>query len=60
MRNKRARLMAWWYVSISAGFLCLAFFYAIRGARPALIALRFLIAVGFALLAWAGFRESRR
>jgi hypothetical protein len=53
-------LFAWWYLSIAIGFLLLALRTAMVGGRWWGIAIRLVIAAGFALLAWAEFRRSSR
>jgi hypothetical protein len=59
-QNRRARLLGWWYASIAAGFLLLAIANALWGGNPWLVALRVVIAAGFAYLARAEFRKLRR
>jgi len=49
-KSLRARLFAWWYFAIAAGFCLLAINRWMLGERPALIVLRFGIAVGFVIL----------
>jgi len=43
--------MAWWYGCIAAGFLLLSLRYLLLGGNRWLIALRIVIAAGFAALA---------
>jgi hypothetical protein len=54
------RLFALWYASIALGFVLLAVRSIMIGGRAWLIALRFVIAAGFALLAWAEFQRKLR
>jgi hypothetical protein len=49
------RLLAWWYCSIAAGFLLLALRAILFRGEWRLIALRCVIAAGFAALAWLEF-----
>ena len=53
---RRSRWFAWWYVTISAGYLLLALHRFLHGERPWLIALRVVISAGFATLAALEFR----
>jgi len=46
-KGLRARLFAWWYFAISAGFVLLGARAWMVGDRIWLIALRFAIALGF-------------
>jgi hypothetical protein len=56
LRGFESKHWGWWYLSIAAGFLLLALVNVLRGAaHPIGIALRVIIAVGFALLAWMQF-----
>jgi len=55
----KSRLVPWWYASIALGFLLLAIYRVIIGERPWLIALRVIIALGFAALAAFEFRSGR-
>ncbi len=58
--NRRSRLFAWWYACIACGFLLLAIANAILGGSLRLIALRVVIAAGFAFLARTEFRKRPR
>jgi len=49
-KNRRARMLAWWYVCIGGGFILLAIRSELRGDPAWSVALRFLIAVGFVAL----------
>ena len=49
-KRLRARLFAWWYFTIAAGFVLLDVRAWMVGDRMWLIALRFAIAVGFFVL----------
>jgi hypothetical protein len=60
MSPSRSRWFAWWYAAIAAGFVLLAARSLLVGDRPALVALRLIISVGFAALAWAQFRAKLR
>jgi hypothetical protein len=52
--------MAWWYTAISAGFVLLAVVYTVLHDKPWMIAVRAIIAAGFAFLAVLEFRSKRR
>jgi hypothetical protein len=58
--KRKSRLLPWWYASIALGFVLLAIYRVIIGERPWLIALRVVIALGFAALAAFEFRSGRR
>jgi hypothetical protein len=49
-----------WYFSIALGFVLLAISRALTGERVWLIALRFVIAAGFAALGYLELRSSTR
>ncbi len=59
MRGFQSKHWAWWYLSISVGFLLLALNYLIRGARLAQIVLRVVVSLGFAALAWMQWKNGR-
>ena len=59
-RNSRSRWFAWWYFAIALGFLLLAINKALTGEKTWLIALRLVIALGFAALGYAELRSSAR
>ena len=59
MRGFQSKHWAWWYLSISVGFLLLALNYLIRGARLFQIVVRVVIALGFAALASMQWRSGR-
>lgn len=50
---------AWWYLSISVGFLLLALVYLLHNARLFQIVARLVIALGFAALAWMQWKNGR-
>jgi hypothetical protein len=50
-------IYAWWYLCISLGFLALAARHALLGDTPMAIALRLLVALGFAALSYLTFRQ---
>jgi hypothetical protein len=56
----RARWFAWWYFSIALGFVLLGVNRALAGEKAWLIALRFVIAAGFAALGYAELRSGGR
>jgi len=56
----RARIFAWWYFAISAGFVLLAVNRWLLGERLSLILLRLLIAAGFFVLGWLTWRTPPR
>jgi hypothetical protein len=53
----KSRIYAWWYLTIALGFLLLAVNKALTGEKAWLVALRFVIAAGFAALGYAEFRS---
>jgi hypothetical protein len=59
-QRSKSRLLPWWYACISVGFLLLAIYRVIIGEKPWLIALRVIIALGFAALAAFEFRSGPR
>jgi len=60
LRKLNPRLFAWWYFTIALGFALLAVNKALTGEKPWLIALRLLIAIGFAALGYAELRGLAR
>jgi len=52
----RSRWFAWWYFSISAGFLLLAIYFYLRSGNLGLAALRLIISVAFAVLGYLQLR----
>jgi hypothetical protein len=56
MTHNGFRWTAWWYAAIALGFLLLAVNRAIVGDSPWLVALRMVIAAGFAVLSAFEFR----
>ena len=60
MKEKRPRWYAWWYLSIAIGFVLLAIQRTIIGETTWLVAIRLVIAAGFAMLAWMEFRGHLR
>ena len=57
---RRTLFYAWWYLSISLGFLALAARAALLGDSDLGIALRLIIALGFACLSYLTFRQYSR
>jgi hypothetical protein len=53
----KLRIYAWWYLTIALGFFLLAVNKALTGEKVWLVALRFVIAAGFAALGYAEFRS---
>ena len=53
------RAFAWWYLAIAIGFGLLAADHILVRDKPWLIAVRFVIAAGFGLLAYGEFRPNR-
>jgi hypothetical protein len=53
-----SRWFAWWYFTIALGFVLLAVNRALVGEKAWLIALRLVIAGGFAALGYAALRSS--
>ncbi len=49
-KGLRARLFAWWYFAIAAGFLLLGINRWLLGERLWLVCIRLLIAAGFLVL----------
>lgn len=58
-RQRRSRWFAWWYGAISLGFILLAISRALSGEKAWLVAVRLIIAAGFAVLAAFEFRSTR-
>ncbi|MBZ5594911.1 MAG: hypothetical protein LAP39_21925 [Acidobacteriia bacterium] len=56
----RSRWFAWWYFTIALGFVLLAINRALVGEKVWLIALRFVIAAGFAALGYVELRSGKR
>ena len=56
----RSRWYAWWYFSISVGFLLLAVYFGLRGGSGVLVALRLVIAIAFAVLGWLQLRMTSK
>ena len=54
------RLLAWWYFSIALGFVLLAINRMVNGKGLWLVALRVVIAAGFAVLGLLQLRTDRR
>jgi hypothetical protein len=59
VRGFQSKHWAWWYLSISVGFLLLAMVYMIRGARLMQVVARVVISLGFAALASLQWRGGR-
>lgn len=59
MRGFQSKHWAWWYLSISVGFLLLALVYLLHSARLFQIVARLVIALGFAALAGMQWRYGR-
>ena len=57
---RRTLIYAWWYFSISLGFLALAARTAVVGGSDAGIAVRLVVALGFACLSYLTFRQHSR
>ncbi len=60
MFRTRPRWFAWWYASIAVGFLLLAITQGLIGGTFWAVALRVLIAIGFAALSWFEFKTRDR
>jgi len=56
-KRTRRRLYAVWYFCIGVGFLLLGFRAYLLGATFWTVVLRWIIAVGFCLLAWLELRR---
>lgn len=54
----RSRLFGWWYLTIGAGFVLLGIHRLLIGDRAWLVALRWVIALGFFALAYYELRAS--
>jgi hypothetical protein len=54
------RWFAWWYAAIAAGYVLLAIANELQGGSKGGVLLRFVIAVGFAALAFIEFRTRGR
>ena len=59
-KNRRARMLAWWYVCIAGGFILLAIRSALRGDTIWSVGLRFVIALGFVVLGLGTLRSPSR
>ena len=59
VRGFQSRHWGWWYLSIGLGFLLLAIVNSLQHARLWAVALRIVVAFGFALLAIMQFRYGR-
>jgi hypothetical protein len=59
-KGLRARLFAWWYFSIAAGFLLLDIKAWLAGERIWLIALRLGISLGFLALGLATWKSGNQ
>jgi hypothetical protein len=59
-KGLRARLFAWWYFAIAAGFLLLDIKGWMMGERIWLIILRFAISLGFLALGWGTWKSSNQ
>jgi hypothetical protein len=59
--NRRlSRLFGWWYLCVGLGFVLLAIRNWIAHAAPWAVAIRFVIAAGFLLLAIPMFLAARK
>ena len=56
----RSRGLAWWYFSISAGFLMLAIYFYMRDESAGSLALRLGISVAFAALGFVQLKMPRK
>lgn len=56
MRPNDSRWIAYWYLSIAAGFLLLAIYNGLIGGKLWLVGIRLVIACGFAFLGWMDLR----
>jgi hypothetical protein len=52
--------LAWWYLTIAAGFVLLALVHIIGRDRPLPITVRLIIALGFGLLSYMEFKAVKR
>ena len=52
MRSNVSQWLAWWYGAIALGFLLLGIDHIVMRDRTWLVVVRFVIAGGFAFLAW--------
>jgi hypothetical protein len=57
-KRLRARLFAWWYFTIGAGFFLLDVRGWLYGERMFLIILRLAVALGFAALGYGTWKSS--
>ena len=60
MTRWSVRWMRWWYAAIALGFLLLAIVHVVTGDAFWLIAIRLVIAGGFAFLSWMEFHAKDR
>jgi hypothetical protein len=59
-RRRLARLFGWWYLCVGLGFALLGIRNWIARSSPWAVAIRFVIAAGFLLLAFSMFRPARQ
>jgi len=59
-RQRRARMLAWWYICIGVVFILLGVRSLLRGDPTWPMAFRFVIAVGFIVLGIGTLRTPRR
>jgi tetrahydromethanopterin S-methyltransferase subunit C len=57
--HTKHRLLGWWYLCIATGFVLLGFSRQLKGERPWLIALRYVVAAGFFALAYLELRTRK-
>ena len=55
-----SRWFAWWYLTIALGFALLAIYHALLGEKAWLVAIRVVVAAGFAILSIFAFGEGQR
>ena len=55
-----SRWFSWWYLTIALGFVLLAIYHALLGERAWLVAIRVVVAAGFAILSIFAFNEGQR
>ena len=60
MLRAARKWFAWWYLTIAIGYVLLAVATGLRGGTMGGVALRLVIAVGFAALAVMEFRTRNR
>ena len=59
MKGFQSKHWAWWYLSISVGFILLNVVWLMRNGNMWAIIVRAIISLGFAALAWMQWKYGR-